>query len=233
MTARHDKTRILVVDDEPSIRRLLRTSLGAEGFEVIEADDAGSALAAIEAKKPEIVILDLGLPGQDGVDVIRRVRETGAKLPIVVLSSRSDERGKVQALELGADDYVTKPFGIAELVARIRTALRHRFQEQGGEPLFKSGPLQVDLVRRVVTVNGEEVKLSPKEYDILRLLVLHAGKVLTHRFIMQQVWGAASDVQYLRIYVRQLRQKIEKDPERPSLIMTETGVGYRLRVERD
>ena len=228
-----DKTPLLVVDDEPPIRRLLRTSLGAEGFEVIEADTAEKAFETIEARKPEIVILDLGLPDQDGLDVIRRIRKSGSKLPIVVLSSRGDERGKVEALELGADDYVTKPFGIAELVARIRTALRHRFQEQGGEPLFKSGSLQVDLVRRVVTVSGEEVKLSPKEYDILRLLVLHAGKVLTHRFIMQQVWGAASDVQYLRIYVRQLRQKIEPDPERPTLIMTETGVGYRLRVERD
>jgi two-component system, OmpR family, KDP operon response regulator KdpE len=228
-----DRTPLLVVDDEPPIRRLLRTSLGAEGFEVIEADNAEKALTAIEARKPEIVILDLGLPDQDGLDVIRSIRRSGSKLPIVVLSSRGDERGKVEALELGADDYVTKPFGIAELVARIRTALRHRFQEQGGEPLFKSGPLQVDLVRRVVTVSGEEVKLSPKEYDILRLLVLHAGKVLTHRFIMQQVWGAGCDVQYLRIYVRQLRQKIEKDPERPSLIMTETGVGYRLRVQGD
>ncbi len=228
-----DRTPLLVVDDEPPIRRLLRTSLGAEGFEVIEADNAEKALTAIAARKPEIVILDLGLPDQDGLDVIRSIRRSGSKLPIVVLSSRGDERGKVEALELGADDYVTKPFGIAELVARIRTALRHRFQEQGGEPLFKSGPLQMDLVRRVVTVNGEEVKLSPKEYDILRLLVLHAGKVLTHRFIMQQVWGAGCDVQYLRIYVRQLRQKIEKDPERPSLIMTETGVGYRLRVQGD
>jgi two-component system, OmpR family, KDP operon response regulator KdpE len=228
-----DRTPLLVVDDEPPIRRLLRTSLGAEGFEVIEADNAEKALSAIETRKPEIVILDLGLPDQDGLDVIRSIRTSGSKLPIVVLSSRGDERGKVEALELGADDYVTKPFGIAELVARIRTALRHRFQEQGGEPLFKSGPLQVDLVRRVVTVNGEEIKLSPKEYDILRLLVLHAGKVLTHRFIMQQVWGAGCDVQYLRIYVRQLRQKIEKDPERPSLIMTETGVGYRLRLQGD
>ncbi len=228
-----DRTPLLVVDDEPPIRRLLRTSLGAEGFEVIEADNAEKALTAIETRKPEIVILDLGLPDQDGLDVIRSIRTSGSKLPIVVLSSRGDERGKVEALELGADDYVTKPFGIAELVARIRTALRHRFQEQGGEPLFKSGPLQMDLVRRVVTVNGEEIKLSPKEYDILRLLVLHAGKVLTHRFIMQQVWGAGCDVQYLRIYVRQLRQKIEKDPERPSLIMTETGVGYRLRVQGD
>jgi two-component system, OmpR family, KDP operon response regulator KdpE len=228
-----DRTPLLVVDDEPPIRRLLRTSLGAEGFEVIEADNAEKALTAIETRKPEIVILDLGLPDEDGLDVIRRIRRSGSKLPIVVLSSRGDERGKVEALELGADDYVTKPFGIAELVARIRTALRHRFQEQGGEPLFKSGPLQVDLVRRVVTVNGEEVKLSPKEYDILRLLVLHAGKVLTHRFIMQQVWGAGCDVQYLRIYVRQLRQKIERNPERPGLIMTETGVGYRLRVQGD
>ena len=231
MTAGSERTPLLVVDDEPPIRRLLRTSLGAEGFEVFEADTAEKAFATIEASKPEIVILDLGLPDQDGLDVIRRIRRSGSKLPIVVLSSRGDERGKVEALELGADDYVTKPFGIAELVARIRTALRHRFQEQGGEPLFESGPLQVDLVRRVVTVNGEEVKLSPKEYGILRLLVLHAGKVLTHRFIMQQVWGAASDVQYLRIYVRQLRQKIEPDPERPTLIMTETGVGYRLRVQ--
>ena len=230
MTTTRDRTPLLVVDDEPAIRRLLRASLGAEGFEVIEADDAGAALAAIEARKPELAILDLGLPDKDGLDVIRRIRGMGSKLPIVVLSSRGDERVKVEALELGADDYVTKPFGIAELVARIRTALRHRFQEQGGEPVFKSGPLQVDLVRRLVTVNGEEVKLSPKEYDILRLLVLHAGKVLTHRFIMQQVWGAACDVQYLRIYVRQLRQKIEADPERPQFVLTETGIGYRLRA---
>ena len=231
MTAAREKTPLLVVDDEPPIRRLLRTSLGAEGFEVIEAENAEKALAAIEARKPEVVILDLGLPDLDGLDIIRTIRKGGSKLPIIVLSSRGDERGKVEALDLGADDYVTKPFGIAELVARIRTALRHRFQEQGGEPLFKSGGLQVDLVRRLVTVDGEEVKLSPKEYDILRLLVLHAGKVLTHRFLMQQVWGAACDVQYLRIYVRQLRQKIEPDPERPQHILTETGVGYRLRVQ--
>ncbi len=233
MSAASDKTPVLVVDDEPPIRRLLRTSLSAEGFEVLQAEDAAEALAIIESEKPEIVILDLGLPDLDGLDVIRQVRMNGSKLPIIVLSSRGDERGKVQALDLGADDYVTKPFGIAELVARIRTALRHRFQEQGGEPLFKSGGLSVDLVRRVVTVRGEEVKLSPKEYGILRLLVLHAGKVLTHRFLMQEVWGAACDVQYLRIYVRQLRQKIETAPECPVHIMTETGVGYRLRVHDD
>ena len=231
MTAASEKTPLLVVDDEPAIRRLLRTSLGAEGYEVIEAENAEKAFAAIEARKPEVVILDLGLPDLDGLDIIRRIRKSGSKLPVIVLSSRGDERGKVEALDLGADDYVTKPFGIAELVARIRTALRHRFQAQGGEPLFKSGALQVDLVRRIVTANGEEVKLSPKEYDILRQLVLHAGKVLTHRFLMQQVWGAACDVQYLRIYVRQLRQKIEADPERPQHILTETGVGYRLRVQ--
>ena len=231
MASAGEKTPLLVIDDEPPIRRLLRTSLGAEGFEVLEAGTAEEALSIIATGKPEIIILDLGLPDLDGLDVIRRVRKSGSKLPVVVLSSRGDERGKVEALDLGADDYVTKPFGIAELVARIRTALRHRFQEQGGEPLFKSGSLQVDLVRRIVTVHGEEVKLSPKEYAILRVLVLHAGKVLTHRFLTQQVWGTACDVQYLRIYVRQLRQKIEADPERPAHILTETGVGYRLRVQ--
>jgi two-component system KDP operon response regulator KdpE len=230
MTLSADKTPILVVDDEPPIRRLLRTSLTTQGFTVLEADTAERALSTLATEKPEVVILDLGLPDLDGLDVIQRIRAMGSKIPIVVLSSRGDERGKVQALNLGADDYVTKPFSIAELVARIRTALRHRFQEQGNEPVFKSGDLTVDLVRRVVTVGGTEVKLSPKEYDILRLLVLHAGKVLTHRFLIQEVWGPACDVQYLRIYVRQIRQKIEKDPERPAHILTETGVGYRLKV---
>ena len=162
MTAGSDRTPLLVVDDEPPIRRLLRTSLGAESFEVLEADTAEKAFATIEAKKPEIVILDLGLPDHDGLDVIRRIRRSGSKLPIVVLSSRGDERGKVEALELGADDYVTKPFGIAELVARIRTALRHRFQEQGGEPLFKSRAAPGGPCRRVVSVAGEEVKLYPR-----------------------------------------------------------------------
>ncbi len=230
MTASADKTPLLIVDDEPPIRRLLRTSLGTEGFEIIEADTAEAALAALKAVKPEVLILDLGLPDLDGLDVIQRIRATGSKIPIIVLSSRGDERGKVQALNLGADYYVTKPFGIAELVARIRTALRHRFQEQGSEPVFVSGSLTVDLVHRVVTVHGTEVKLSPKEYEILRLLVLHAGKVLTHRFLIEHVWGAACDIQYLRIYIRQIRQKIEDDPERPAHILTETGVGYRLKA---
>jgi two-component system, OmpR family, KDP operon response regulator KdpE len=221
---------ILVVDDEPSIRRLLRTSLRAQGYHVIEAETGGAALNFIKCERPEIMILDLGLPDLDGTEVIRRLRTSGSKIPIVVLSSRGEERSKVEALDLGADDYVTKPFGMAELVARIRTALRHRVQVQGAEPVFVSGDLTVDLTRRLVTVCGTEVKLSPKEWDILRLLVLHAGKVLTHRMIMQEVWGPTVDVQYLRIYVRQLRQKLEALPEQPYHILTETGVGYRLRA---
>ncbi len=231
MALSSDKTRVLVIDDEPPIRRLLRTSLGAEGFEVLEAGTAEQGLALIGSSKPDLAILDLGLPDMDGLDVIRELRGGGSKMPVIVLSSRSGERGKVEALDLGADDYVTKPFGIAELVARIRTALRHSFQAQGSEPVFTSGDLSVDLVRRIVTVKGGEVKLSPKEYGILRLLVLNAGKVLTHRFLMQEVWGASCDVQYLRIYVRQLRQKIEPAPGSPAHILTETGVGYRLRVQ--
>jgi len=170
------------------------------------------------------------LPDSDGLDVIRAIRSS-SPVPIVVLSSRGDERGKVEALDLGADDYLTKPFGMAELVARIRAALRHRLQAEGEEAVFQSGDLTVDLVRRIVRVRGNEAKLSPKEYDILRQLVMHAGKVLTHKHLLREVWGpATADVQYLRIYIRQLRQKLEAEPERPSLILTEAGVGYRLAV---
>lgn len=222
--------RVLVVDDEPAIRRLLKTSLGAQGYEVLEAATGEQALAILRSAKPELVVLDLGLPDMDGKEVIRRIRHDSL-VPILVLSIRSDERGKVEALDLGADDFVTKPVGMDELTARIRAALRHRLQQQGEAPVFHSGDLGVDLVRRIVTVKGEEVKLSPKEYDILRLLVMHAGKVLTHRHIMREVWGGDTDVQYLRIYIRQLRQKIEADPERPQLIATESGVGYRLRLD--
>ena len=220
---------LLVVDDDPSIRRLLRTSLGVQGYRVIETGTGIGALETAEREMPEAMLLDLGLPDMDGLEIIRRLRAGGSKLPIVVLSSRGDERGKVEALDLGADDYVTKPFGMAELVARIRTALRHRLQEQGTESIFSNDGLEVDLTRRRVLVRGSEVKLSNKEWAILRLLVVHAGLVLTHRAIMQEVWGPNVDVQYLRIYVRQLRQKIERDPERPYHILTETGVGYRLR----
>ncbi len=222
--------RVLVVDDEPPIRRFLRTSLSAQGYHVLEAENGVEALDLIDRNPPDVVVLDLGLPDMDGVEAIRRLRDRGLTIPIVVLSSRTDETGKVQALDLGADDYVTKPFGMDELLARLRAALRHRLQQQGERPVFRNGDLAVDLVRRVVTVRGEEIRLSPREYDLLRLLVAHAGKVLTHKFILREVWGGETDVQYLRIYIRSLRQKVEPDPERPQHIVTETGVGYRLRV---
>ncbi len=221
---------ILVVDDEPAIRRLLRTSLLGQGYDVVEAEDGAAALAAVEREKPDLVILDLGLPDLAGIEVIRSLRQRSA-LPIIVLSVRDDERGKVEALDGGADDYVTKPFGIDELVARIRTALRHRFQAQGEKPLFVAGDLTVDLVRRSVRRGGEEVHLSPKEYDLLAELVANAGKVLTHRHILNKVWGPAhtEDAQYLRVFIRSLRGKLEADPARPRHIITEPGVGYRLR----
>ena len=230
MTSARTPLRMLVVDDEPAIRRFLRTSLTAQGHQVIEVEDGEPALEAMRRSPADVVILDLGLPGLDGFEVIRRLREKGSTVPIIVLSSRTDERGKVEALDLGADDYLTKPFGVEELHARVRAALRHRLQQQGERPLFRSGDLTVDLVRRLVSVRGEEVRLSPREYDILRLLVAHAGKVLTHRFILKEVWGGDTDVQYLRVYIRSLRQKIEADPERPQFVLTETGIGYRLRA---
>jgi len=220
---------ILIVDDEPAIRRLLRTSLGAEGFRTEEAATGRAALEALRGQTPDLVLLDLGLPDIEGLDLVREIRSFSA-VPIVVLSAREDERGKVAALELGADDYVTKPFGMAELIARIRTGLRHRLAQEGAQPVFRSGGLSVDLVRRLVAVDGREVHLSPREYDILKLMVLHAGRVLTHRFILGKLWGANSDVQQLRVYVRQIRQKIEASAEQPRYILTETGVGYRLAI---
>ncbi len=222
--------KVLVVDDEPAIRRFLRTSLTAHGYLVDEADDGQSALDSIRRNPTDVLILDLGLPEVDGFQVIRSLRNDGSALPIIILSSRTDERGKVEALDLGADDYLTKPFGVDELHARVRAALRHQLQQQGERPIFRLGRLAVDLVRRTVIVDARETRLSPREYEILRLLVTHAGKVLTHKFIMREVWGRETDVQYLRIYVRSLRQKIEDEPERPWHILTETGVGYRLRA---
>ena len=220
---------ILIVDDEPAIRRLLRTSLTAEGFRTMEADTGSVCLALLRAGNPapDLVVLDLGLPDIDGLDVVRSVRGFST-VPIVVLSAREDERGKVLALDLGADDYVTKPFGMAELVARILTGLRHRLAQEGAPPIFRSGRLSVDMIRRVVRLDQTEIHLSPREYDILKLLVLHAGRVLTHRFIMGKLWGAGGDVQQLRVYVRQIRQKIEANTEQPTLLLTETGIGYRL-----
>jgi len=222
--------RVLVVDDEPAIRRFLRTSLAAQNYLVLEAEDGKSALDMLKRNTVDVLVLDLGLPGADGFEIIRGLREVGSALPIVVLSSRADEAGKVRALDLGADDYVTKPFGMDELLARIRAAVRHRLQQEGEKPVFRAGDLSVDLVRRIVAVRGAEVKLTPREYDLLRLLVSHAGKVLTHRFILREVWGSEADVQYLRIYIRTLRQKLEADPQQPALIATEQGVGYRLRA---
>jgi two-component system KDP operon response regulator KdpE len=222
--------RILIVDDEPPIRRFLRTALAAQDYRVEEAGDGEAALDFLKRNPVDLIVLDLGLPGMDGLEVIRRRRGEGDTTPIIILSSRDDEAGKVQALDLGADDYVSKPFGMEELAARIRAALRHRLQQDGEKPLFRAGDLSVDLVRRIVTARGAEVKLTPREYDLLRLLVAHAGKVLTHKFILREVWGGETDVQYLRIYVRTLRQKLEADPEQPSLILTEQGVGYRLRA---
>jgi two-component system KDP operon response regulator KdpE len=222
--------RILVADDEPPIRRFLRTSLGSQGYDVLEAENGKLALDMMRRNAVDLIVLDLGLPGAiDGFAVIAGLRQSGSSVPIVVLSARTDEAGKVLALDLGADDYVSKPFGTDELHARIRTALRHRLQQEGEKPIFKSGDLTVDLVRRVVTVRGREVKLTPREYDLLRLLVAHAGKVLTHKFILREVWGTETDVQYLRIYIRTLRQKLETAPEQPQLIFTEQGVGYRLK----
>ena len=221
--------RILVVDDEPPIRKLLRMGLGAQGYEVIDAPNGKAALELL-ASKPQLVILDLGLPDIDGLDLLRQIRLREQSLPIVVLSSRGDEAGKIAALDLGADDYVTKPFGMGELLARMRAALRHQLQVHGERPIFQVGDLSVDLVRRHVKVGDQEVKLSPKEYDLLRLLVQHAGKVLTHKFLLHELWDEPTDTQYLRVYVRQLRRKIEKDPERPQHLLTETGIGYRLRA---
>jgi two-component system KDP operon response regulator KdpE len=222
------RIKILIVDDEPSIRLLLRTALRTQGFMIGEAENARQAKLQLEKNKPDLIVLDLGLPDRNGLELLRELRDSGMDTPVVILSSRTDEVGIVHALELGADDYVTKPFSMNELLARIKLALRHRLQQQGERPIFKVGDLVVDLVGRVVKVGEKEVKLSPREYDILRVLVKHAGRVLTHQLLLGEVWGADADVQNLRVHIRQLRHKIEPDPEQPRYILTETGVGYRL-----
>jgi two-component system, OmpR family, KDP operon response regulator KdpE len=221
--------KVLVVDDEPPIRKLLRMGLSTQGYEILEAPNGNTSLELL-AQNPDLVILDLGLPDMQGLELLRMMRAHNEAVPIVVLSSRGDEVGKVQALDLGADDYITKPFGMDELLARMRAALRHQLQVHGERPVFRTGDLSVDLVRRIVKVADREVKLSPKEYDLLRVLVQHAGQVLTHKFLLGELWDSLTDAQYLRVYVRQLRQKIEADPERPHFVLTETGIGYRLRA---
>ncbi|MBL8630299.1 MAG: response regulator [Rhodospirillaceae bacterium] len=226
-----NKVTILIVDDEPAIRRFLRNTLAVQDYRVVEADTAEKALWSARHEKPDMIVLDLGLPDRDGLELVRDWR-TQSTIPIIVLSSRVDEKVKVAALDAGADDYMTKPFGVDELMARIRTAMRHRFTSQGTQPAFTTGDLEVDLVKRIVRVRGDDVKLSPKEYDILQHLVIHAGKVLTHSHLVREIWGheTAVDVQYLRVYIRQIRQKLERDPERPEYILTESGVGYRLQL---
>jgi len=221
--------RILVVDDEAAIRRFLRTALDTGEFSLHQAENGHAALAAAVAIKPDVILLDLGLPDMDGVEVIRRIREW-SQVPILVLSVREREDDKVKALDAGADDYLTKPFGIGELTARIRVTLR-RSMQQVPEPVYRINELEVDLPRRRVTVRGEEVQLTPTEYELLRLLVTHAGKVLTHSQILRQIWGVAYVEQphVLRVNISNLRHKIETDPSRPRYILTEPGVGYRLR----
>ena len=220
--------RILIIDDELAIRRFLHTILSCEDFSLHEAENGHAGLAAAAAFKPDIILLDLGLPDLDGIEVITRLREW-SKVPIIVLSVREYENDKVAALNAGADDYLTKPFGVGELLARIRAALRRSLQEVP-EPIFTCNDLQVDLTRRLVTISGEEVSLTPTEYDILRLMVSHAGKVLTHSQILKQVWGIAylEQPHVLRVNISNLRRKIEADPSRPRHIITEPGVGYRL-----
>lgn len=222
-------TRILIVDDEPQILRFLSTSLAAHGYSVIEASSGEEGLIRSERDKPDLIVLDLGLPDVDGIEVLQRIRSRSA-VPVIILSARERETDKVGALDLGADDYVTKPFGVGELMARVRSTLRRRSVEQDDADLYECDGLAVDLERRRVTVDDQEVKLTPKEYDILTMLVQHAGRVVTHQFLLREIWGPTytGETHYLRVYVGQLRQKIEKDPAQPHYILTEPGVGYRL-----
>lgn len=223
--------RVLVVDDERAIRRFLRTSLTAHGYTVLEANSGREALAAVIADRPDLIILDLGLPDLSGIEVTRQLREW-TQIPIVVLSVREEEATKVEALDVGADDYLTKPFGMAELMARIRAAVRHTSQP-AGEPVLEVGELRMDRARRQVSMAGNEVVLTPTEYDLVRVLMQNAGKVLTHRQLLRLVWGTGyeQETHLLQVNISNLRRKIEPDPSRPSYVITEVGVGYRLRAE--
>ena len=223
--------RILVVDDEPQILRFLKPSLTAAGYDVISAANGKEALAAAATRSPDAILLDLGLPDMDGKEVIRELR-TWSKTPILVLSARDRESEKIAALDLGADDYVNKPFGIGELTARLRAALRHAAQRAAEQTQIEAGPLDIDILAHRVTRDGEPIKLTPKEFDLLAVLVRNAGRVLTHRQILTAVWGPAhtEDLQYLRVFIGQLRQKLEASPDTPQLIITEPGIGYRLQA---
>ncbi|MBI3467203.1 MAG: response regulator [Planctomycetes bacterium] len=227
-----DQPRILLIEDEQEIRRFLRVSLTARGYELLECTTGREGVLQAASQPPDAIILDLGLPDIDGMDVIRQVREWSG-VPIIVLSARGQEQQKVAALDAGADDYLTKPFGVGELLARLRVALRHAATDESGEPTFTIGPLHVDLARRQVFVNGEEVHLTPTEYRLLTTLVKHAGKVVTHRQLLKEVWGPESvnETHYLRVYTGQLRQKLGDTSAQPRFLLTEPGVGYRLASE--
>ena len=228
------KSTVLVIEDEPALQRFLRVTLAAQEYKVIEATTGEQGLRHAATSLPDLIVLDLGLPDVDGVEVTRRLREWSA-VPIIVVSARGKEQDKVVALDAGADDYLTKPFGVGELLARVRVALRHAAaaNPETGEPVFELGPLRVDLARRQVTVAGEAVHLTPNEFKLLTVLVKHAGRVLTHRYLLKEVWGPGSgdETHYLRVYMNQLRQKLEADAARPQYILTEPGVGYRLMSE--
>ena len=224
---------LLLIEDEPEIRRFLRTTLPAHGYRLHEATTGQDGLTEAKARNPDLILLDLGLPDLDGTEVIRQVREW-AQVPIIVLSARDQEQAKVAALDLGADDYVTKPFGLNELLARIRTALRHASRtSESAESVFTLGDLKVDLGRRQVFVSEKEIHLTPIEYKLLTTLIRYAGKVLTHRQLLKEVWGPlhVEEGHYLRVYMRQLRNKLETNPAHPRYLVTELGVGYRLRTE--
>jgi len=223
---------VLIVEDEPQLRRFLRTALGVQGYRLVEAETAHEGLIAATTHNPELILLDIGLPDGNGIDLTRRIREW-SRVPIIVISARGKEDDKVTALDAGADDYLTKPFGVNELLARIRVALRHAQSSAAGpgEPVLEIGPLRLDLTRREVLVSGTQIHLTPLEYRLLALLAQNAGKVLTHRQILKEVWGPGSvnETHYLRVFMAQLRRKIEPDPARPRLLLTEPGVGYRMR----
>jgi two-component system, OmpR family, KDP operon response regulator KdpE len=224
------RPRILVIEDEPPLRRFLRVTLGTQDYDVVEAASGEEGIRQAAALGPDLIILDLGLPDMDGVVVARRLREWSA-VPVIVVSARGKEQDKVVALDAGADDYLTKPFGVAELLARVRVALRHASaaNPETGEPVYEVGGLRVDLARREVAVEGRPVRLTPNEFKLLTALVKGGGRVLTHRQLLREVWGPAADEShYLRVYMNQLRQKIEPQPARPRYLLTETGVGYRL-----
>jgi two-component system KDP operon response regulator KdpE len=223
--------RVLIVDDEPAIRRFLRVTLTAQAYNILEAASGQEALSKATADKPDIIVLDIGLPDINGIEVTRLLRQW-TQIPIIILSVRGAESDKIAALDAGADDYLTKPFGVGELLARLRAALR-RAAQTTSEPVFTSGNLKVDLARRLITVSGHEVQLTPTEYELLRVLVTHAGKVLTHHFLLREVWGAeyGEEFHMLHVNISNLRRKIEPDSTRPQFIITEPGVGYRIKAD--